>query len=85
MVKVENHLAMKFKQIRKNRGEFLYANELALQETTIKYADSTKSQKNYIVYIKPFLNSKFKIMIAQNDNSCLPIAKQSSPNNLLPL
>ena len=85
MVKVENHLAMKFKKIRKNRGEFLWANELALHETTIEYVDSTKSQKKYIVYIKPFFNSKFKIMITQNDNSCLPIGKQSSPNNLLPL
>ena len=44
-----------------------------------------KVKKLYCIYTKPFFNSKFKIMIAQNDNSCPPIAKQSSPNNLLPL
>ena len=45
-------------------GESSCADELALQETTIEYVDSTKSQKKYIVYIQNhFLIQNLKLWL----------------------
>ena len=61
MVDVAYHLAMKLKKISKSGGEFSWADELLILETTMEYVDSTKIFKNFLYIYKTIFNSKFKI------------------------